>query len=485
MSFLRRRALLHQLAPALLSASAPSLLWSPAHATGTVSLQKISAANKPLSINLSEVLAGTTPPIKMTLLDMISPGKGNITFKNKNDASSVTYNPNSGFYGNDAFAISLLADAKLYIILVSIVVTKPEEPSGPRILVSDATQLRAALTSAKPGSRIVLADGIYSGDFVVTQPGTQAQPIVIQASKTLGTTLTGQLIVQASDVSVVGLTVTKGIDLDADRTRASRCRVDGSGLVPPIQITNGTGVVVEFCELINFGGRGLQIEGRAQQPRVYRNWVHGQVGSDSEAIAAIISGVGRGTSATPIGAHIIENLIEDIRVRQAIETKSSGNRIEGNTVIGTEKPADILVRHGLDNVLIGNWVEDGRVLVGDMRSVAVRNWVGGKRFLPCIGVKAGDITGNQLRAGKIGYPISEDARLIANEGIVDLGWRYSDWNLKPLATAIEAHNQKTWPVKITRCDSNQITYATTTSFSPMPPAPRQLTTADVGPFGKA
>jgi hypothetical protein len=244
-------------------------------------------------------------------------------------------------------------------------------------------------------------------------------------------------------------------------------------------------VVVEFCELTNFAGRGLQIGGGAQQPRIYRNWVHRQTGFDREANSAIISGLGRGTSATQIGAHILENLVEDVRVIQAIETRSSGNRIEGNTVIGAENPADILVRHGLDNVFVGNWVENGRLLVGDIRSVVVRNRVGGKSFLPCIAARAGEVTGNQLRAGTAGYPISEGARLIANEASIELGWRELEWQLKPLATTIEAHNRKTWPVKITFCDSRQITYAATTSYSPLPPAPRRLTSADVGPFGKA
>ena len=143
------------------------------------------------------------------------------------------------------------------------------------------------------------------------------------------------------------------------------------------------------------------------------------------------SGVGRTTSDKVIGAHILENLVEDNRLRQAIEVKSSGNRIEGNTVIGAEKPADILVRHELDNVFVGNWVENGRLLIGDMRTLAVRNWVGGKKFSPCIGVKAGDITGNQLRAGVIGYPIREGARLIPpTRALFELGWRYPDWNLK-------------------------------------------------------
>ena len=249
-------------------------------------------------------------------------------------------------------------------------------------------------------------------------------------------------------------------------------------------VRGGTGVVVEFCELTNFSGRGIQIEGGAREPRVYRNWVHGQVGADSEAVAAIISGIGKGTSALPINAHILENLVEGLSARQAIEVKSSGNRVVRNTVIGGTKPADILVRHGFDNLFVGNWVENGRLLVGDMRSVAVRNRVGGKRYKPCLGVKAGTLTGNELRTGVIGYPVSEGARLIANDAVIELGWRYNDWNLAPVATCIEAHDQALWPIRTTLCASTQVTHLPATDFSLPATAPRQLTTADVGPFGQ-
>jgi hypothetical protein len=492
MSSMPRRALLRQIAPALFSGAIPILVWTPAQAAKDKpakknpvlkTVAKTIDAGQTLSFKLSEAWQGVLPAKKISIQSLVPPAKGKAVIKGKNAGAQVTYTPTPGFSGDDSFTIAAIAGGIPYTVRVSVVVKPPAPPPG--ILVSDAANFALVLSSAKPGDRIVLADGVYAGDFTITQPGTPEQPIVIMAARTLGATITGHIRVRAPDVSLVGLNVTLGIDLKGDRARASRCKVDGSGLEPPFELSGGTGVVVEFCELTNFGGRGLQIEDDAREPRIYRNWVHGQYGSDSDAIAGIIAGTGKGTSATPIAAHILENRVEQMSARQAIELKSSGNRVEGNTVVGVTKPADILVRHGLDNVLVSNWVENGRLLVGDTRTVAIRNRVSGSKFSPCIGVKAGTITGEQLRQGTSGYPISEGARLIANEAKVELGWRYSDWNLMPLATSLEAHNQAQWPIKVTLADPTQVSYLPATDFGPLPAAPQQLTRANVGPFGRA
>jgi hypothetical protein len=309
---------------------------------------------------------------------------------------------------------------------------------------------------------------------------------VVEAAKVLSATVSGVFTVGAADVTLRGLVVKGGIDLNGDRARASRCKVDASGPTPAVQVSGGTGVVVEFSDLSRFTGRGIQIDGPARSPRIYRNWVHAQGATTVDTIAGIISGVGKGTSDVPIRAHILENLVEALTVRQAIELKSSNNRVEGNTVVGTStRPADILVRHGLDNVLVRNWVEDGRLLVGDERSVAVRNRVTGSRHDPVLGVKAGDITGDELRAGVSGYPISEDARVVAQEAVGEIGWRYEGWGMGPMRTRVEAQDRGTWPVRETLVAPGEVTYPETTDWAPMPAAsPSRLSATQVGPFGQ-
>jgi hypothetical protein len=346
----------------------------------------------------------------------------------------------------------------------------------------DATALAKALAAALPGDTIVLTGSSYSGNFSATRAGTQAAPVVVQAVTTLRATISGTFTVAAADVTLRGLVVRQGITLNGDRARASRCKVDASGAADAVRVAGGTGVVVEFCELTNFASQAVDVLGPARSPRVYRNWVHGQGVPPTDDGAAIIVGTGKATSAVTIGALVLENRVEALNARQAIETKSSGNRIEGNTVVGGAKPGDILVRHGLDNVLVRNWVQNGRVLVGDERSVAVRNRTSGSRYDPVLGVKAGDITGDQLRAGVSGYPISEDARVITQEAVDEIGWRYEGWDLKPLRTSVEAQDRATWPVRPSFVDPDQVAYSDATSWGPTPAAPVELTTGQVGPF---
>jgi hypothetical protein len=231
--------------------------------------------------------------------------------------------------------------------------------------------------------------------------------------------------------------------------------------------------------------------GPARSPRIYRNHIHDQAPPPNPLdVAAMIAGTGKSTSAVEIGAHFLENLVERTEGRQTIELKSSANIVEGNTSIGTNQRAgDLLVRHGLDNVFLRNWVESGRLLVGDERTVAVRNLCTGAHG-PCVGVKAGTLTGDDLRRGQSGYPISEGARLVANETAIELGWRFDGtWPRRPVGTRIEAHDTGRWPVRQTTRGTPSLgtveaTVVPTTDYGPLPAAPRRLTAAEVGPFAQ-
>jgi hypothetical protein len=352
------------------------------------------------------------------------------------------------------------------------------------VLVHDGRQLARALGEAAPGDRIVLAAGTYAGDFTVRRRGAPEAPIVVAAAATLGATIAGRLDIRAADVVAEGLVVRRGIELRGDRGRATRCRVDDSRNESAVKISGGAGVTVELCDLTNFRGRAVNIGGGARVPLVHRNWIHGQArGGLKDTAAGIMSGNSKDTSARQIGAHILENLVEGLVVRQAIELKSSGNRVEGNTTVGTwVEAADILVRHGTDNVFVGNWVEDGRLLLQDERSLAVRNCCVGSLHLPRIGVTAGTISGDDLRRGVDGYLCSEDARLVANEALVEIGWRFPGRGRKPVRTRVEGQDKARWAVVESFVDPWEVTYAEGAEYGPLPEAPRRLTPADVGPF---
>jgi hypothetical protein len=90
-----------------------------------------------------------------------------------------------------------------------------ENPATPRnITVTSAAEFQSALASAVPGDVIVLANGMYSGRFVLSASGTADNPIVIQGESMSGVILDGEncsdcnvLEVSGSDVHVERLTI--------------------------------------------------------------------------------------------------------------------------------------------------------------------------------------------------------------------------------------------------------------------------------------
>ncbi len=84
--------------------------------------------------------------------------------------------------------------------------------------VSTATALKAALTDARPGDEIVLADGIYKGHFVIEagKNGTASQPIKLSGSRKAildGDNINSGyvLYVQSSYWIIKGISITNGL----------------------------------------------------------------------------------------------------------------------------------------------------------------------------------------------------------------------------------------------------------------------------------
>ena len=135
------------------------------------------------------------------------------------------------------------------------------------------------------------------------------------------------------------------------------------------------GCEVGWCEITGFAARGIVIGKTGIGAHVHHNWVHDQAALTGAAVAGIIAGTGRGTSATPIQALIESNRLEKLKAFQAIEFKSSRNKARGNTVIG----AEIVMRHGNDNRTEGNWVKDGLIGLCGERPVSAFDQVFGER----------------------------------------------------------------------------------------------------------
>jgi parallel beta-helix repeat protein len=168
---------------------------------------------------------------------------------------------------------------------------------------------------------------------------------------------------------------------------------------------------------------------------VDHNYLHdwGQVG-DPNAHAAISIGESQRSDDLRVGAVVEANLLERIDgVHCAIEAKSSGNAIRGNTVLDSR--AGIVVRHGSGNTVEANWVERaGGIWVRGTGTRVVGNVIrdshgAGLRVLA--GDEAADMPGK-------GYPAASGTVLIGND--VDrllVGYGYAGSTVPATGTRIE------------------------------------------------
>ncbi|MFJ8076020.1 right-handed parallel beta-helix repeat-containing protein [Streptomyces sp. NPDC096176] len=211
---------------------------------------------------------------------------------------------------------SLLASA-LTVGGLSLTATPADAASV--IDVDTATELKAALTAARPGDTIQLADGTYSGNFKTTVDGTAGSRITLTGSsravlKTGGGY--GLHLDGASYWTVQGITVTggqKGIMTDA-----------------------ADGVVIDSVTV-----HGLDMEGvhfrKSSRNGVIKNSRIYDTGNDGRGMGeGVYVGSAGGTSDRSDNAQILNNTIGPDVGGEAIDIKegTTGARIVGNTFDG-------------------------------------------------------------------------------------------------------------------------------------------------------
>jgi hypothetical protein len=72
--------------------------------------------------------------------------------------------------------------------------------------------------------------------------------------------------------------------------------------------------------------------------------------------------------------------------------------------------------------------------------------------------------------------------VVANEAVVEIGWRFPGRSRKPVRTRVEAQDKARWPVLESFVDPWEVAHGEVTDYDPLPQAPRRLTRADVGPY---
>ena len=230
------------------------------------------------------------------------------------------------------------------------------------IPVTSDDELSAALQDAGAGDHIVLADGVYGRELLVSSGGAAAAPLVIRSARPLGARLTGRIELGAPDIWLAGLDVSGGGIVGDDRVRVSHCRFsETSGIA--LTVARGKDISVEYCAFQACSGRGLSIApkgkpGSVVAPHIHYNLFSGFRGEAGEnAHEAVQIGQFGGDAALAVQAVVDSNLFVDVNVdSEIISVKSSENIISNNTFLDSKaRPTN---RFGNRNRWLGNWVEN-------------------------------------------------------------------------------------------------------------------------------
>ena len=188
-------------------------------------------------------------------------------------------------------------------------------------------------------------------------------------------------------------TLKQSLSLSGDGTRASNVRVVGSTERSAVTISGRNCVLSQF-EVTGHQHQGVEVTGSARNPLVELGWIHGQVpGAEAGTPRAnLIFGSDKQTSDEEIGGVARYILIETASSnRNAAEIKATSVRYENIVAPGGR----VYTRHGLRNRLVSCMAP---LLLANEDAALVGCVADGADGL--VGIKAGGITGDELRHGQ-------------------------------------------------------------------------------------
>jgi len=369
----------------------------------------------------------------------------------------------------------------------------PELPTPLRTIdVANATQLANALSNARPGDHIVLANGTYTGNFTLTVPGTAANPIVVRAANKLGAVVSGGFRIRADHQILWGLVFGNNSGIQTwtgNSCKVLRCKFDGgiqSNDASTIEL-RGADCEIARCEFANHRSRAITVDvnGGARRALIRYNWFHDVVDNGSNFNAAIRIGESSLDENTTASCIVEYNLFEryDARYGETVALKSCDNTVRFNTLIDCRISA-IQSRVGHRNAINANLVKDqtgaaGGIRVMDRDNVLLGNVLigSGMRLEIFAGNRGPDERDNDYSPPAY-YPAAWNTILAGNRGNVLVGAYYGSatppMTVNAKNTIIEAH-------------SGTITYARHENTTVRPSTNREIPQAvelrpnDVGP----
>lgn len=250
--------------------------------------------------------------------------------------------------------------------------------------VHDASTLRAALLEVAPGDEIRMADGVYTGRFVIDVDGTAAAPVTLTGSRAAvidgGGTASGRAVqLEADHWRLVGFTVTNGqkgiMALGANHTVVDDVRVHHIGDEAIHFRDHSSDNVVRNSEISDTGlrepgfGEGVYF-GQAQS-----NWPDGQP-DHSDRNSAIGNHFGPYVRAEAIdikegttGGEVVGNTFDGTGMTGA-NYADSWMDVKGNRYLVADNRGTTALRDGFQtNVILDGWGRDNtfRANTADVR----------------------------------------------------------------------------------------------------------------------
>jgi hypothetical protein len=206
--------------------------------------------------------------------------------------------------------------------------------------VATAAALSAALADARPGDRIVLADGTYGGQFVATASGTSDQPIALCGSR--GAVLHG-----------ASLDSGYGLELEASFWVLSGFRVTGSQKGIVLQGANNNALT--GLEVDHVGQEGIHFRKASSHNVLQGSSVHD-------------TGTGSGSKDKGFGEGVYLGSAEsnwDLYGDNGGPDRSDGNQVLDNTLGPSTTAENIDIKEGTTGGLIRGNSFDGTGMSGD------------------------------------------------------------------------------------------------------------------------
>jgi hypothetical protein len=312
------------------------------------------------------------------------------------------------------------------------------EPGGlcmightPTTSVSSAGALRSALSTARPGSTIVVKGGNYSGDFTLSKSGTAAEPITIRADGNV-TFQNSVFAFKGSYGVLTGMTFNNGmVTIIGDYNRITgnvfRDGQEGgnkSKLHAAVHTEGGASYNrVDHNEVVNWQRRAIrntQLNSRTTGNRFDHNYVYNMKGEWANSGEAFQVGTGHNDPHYAPKTIIEYNLLDGHNLEgEVLSLKANGNMIRGNTFMNASK-GNVQSRSAKDNTFMNNTLINikSMTIYGDNNKVISNKFVNsnleiksGDAIFPELLIKNSD--GSYKYAGA--HPAARDTIVAGNE----------------------------------------------------------------------